>query len=456
MYQLDGTVDPTAKNPEGSPFTEVERLLDSQVGGIDADSDRAPQTETEEAQPEEDGAQDGETSGSDEVEAVGPEEYQTLVTGLESLEKDITLLRHLQYTISREGVSEADINTLKTLQERHCEEISGLGVEEFGFFTPERSTLSLDVAQESFTRTLIATVKRWVKKILDFIKASYRFLKKHLLPEREVNRQIDLYYRKVDYLFDVVSEVGRLNHMGGAGFSEWGRKYQRAMLNQLPQTDLTLVVIRGSLHLHSRSFHQAVDDVVPAVETILRETEVSMEILINGGDVNQALQGLTAPFGRLRDIHEDVANRLVALHSTEHLADSVNTDYLKTKPDPALGVGYQYEAITRLIDRVGKNLTRLERGITRLGGESTQSDVDAAVKLLSGYNESVNALVAVANALQQASKLRLEFLKLYYELLERALQYHYDGIKDTAPSSRNKEQADALIQKAIERLRTMR
>jgi hypothetical protein len=451
MFNLDGT--PALENDnqqEEAHFDEVDAVLDE--GGQDA-GDGEGEDSPEEAQSEEVEAEDRETSGEDDDETVSQESLKALQLSLEGFERDLGILHQLHRTVSREGVSEADMATLMAIRERHLSQLD-LGVEGFGFFTQERSSLSLDIAQESFTRTVLDTIKAWFKKIMEFIKSSYRFLKKHLLPQLQVNHQIDLYYRKLTLVFDAYMEMVRLNHMGGAGFPDWSKRHQEAMLKQLPQTELTLVVMGEGKH--ATTLQTLTEDLTPTVEHLLRESETAIDILVEGGDGMSAFAALKRPMEKLRQANETIVLLLDVSQASTFLTDNVKTNLLTTRPSKLLSSGYAYETPLKLLSRVEKNLAGFERGIKHLSTASTQADADAIVDALRGYNQSIHALVSVCKALEKACQLRLHFMKYYYGLLEQAMQYHYKGVMETAASERTKEKAESLVKTTIEKLRTMR
>lgn len=159
----------------------------------------------------------------DEAETIGIEEFgafmdkhhddksdltlDTIISSVEHYQEEVNLLNSLYYTISNEGVSQQDIQTLKKLQTRLFGEGNipqGLGIEEFDelLFTEERSSVSLSVANESFLATMVQTVKDWIKKIIEFIGRMIEWVAKNIWSEARFENQMRLGVKRYELAKD--------------------------------------------------------------------------------------------------------------------------------------------------------------------------------------------------------------------------------------------------------------
>lgn len=116
-------------------------------------------------------------------------------------------LRNLEYTVSKEGVSKEDVRTLMSLQHTLAEQgvdFTGVSLEDYtaGFFTEERSSVSITIAQESFMDTMVRTVKEWIKKLVAFIGRMIDWAVSNITGEamyaRNLKRSIDAFGRARD------------------------------------------------------------------------------------------------------------------------------------------------------------------------------------------------------------------------------------------------------------------
>jgi hypothetical protein len=80
----------------------------------------------------------------------------------------------LDHTVSVEGICKEDFRTLGVIQTKLQEmgvDLTTVSNESYmsGLFTDERSSTCLSVAQESFLKTMVQTVKEWIAKLIAFL-----------------------------------------------------------------------------------------------------------------------------------------------------------------------------------------------------------------------------------------------------------------------------------------------
>lgn len=130
-----------------------------------------------------------------------------IMASVENYQQEVNLLNSLYYTVSKEGVSQEDIQTLKKLQVRLFGDgplPDGIGIEDFDelLYTEERSSVSLSVANESFLATMVQTVKEWIKKIIAFIGRMIEWVAKNIWSEARFKHQMQLGLKRYEIAKD--------------------------------------------------------------------------------------------------------------------------------------------------------------------------------------------------------------------------------------------------------------
>jgi len=120
-------------------------------------------------------------------------EVEALVENVTSLE----WLVDLQYTISKEGVSQSDIHTLNQIREKALQRGFDLNpcasLEHYstGGFTQDRSFLNLNVSQEGIGQTILELIKEWIKRFKEWVIKAIRYAKNRQHMDAKVKAKLD-------------------------------------------------------------------------------------------------------------------------------------------------------------------------------------------------------------------------------------------------------------------------
>lgn len=123
---------------------------------------------------------------------------------LELAAQSIGELRELESTIKKSGVSSHDMTALCHIQERLGS--AGLDMPEVSMeahgamYLPLRGYLNQQVALESISGTILATIKAWLAKLIDLAMAGYRWVK-------NISKRHDVLEAKLSYARSVLTKL---------------------------------------------------------------------------------------------------------------------------------------------------------------------------------------------------------------------------------------------------------
>lgn len=131
-----------------------------------------------------------------DIDGVFPEQYQQVIA---QVAMSMEWLTDLRTTVERRGVSAYDMRALREIRGS----LEGVGVEfaptpslehyPLGSYTDERSSVNMEPALESISRTIITTIKTWIRKLVDYIKRIYQWAKRHFKRESSFERAFSVY-----------------------------------------------------------------------------------------------------------------------------------------------------------------------------------------------------------------------------------------------------------------------
>lgn len=363
---------------------------------------------------------------------------------LEIAVEAINDLLDLHSTIKAHGVSSHDMAGLTTIQKRLIDNNIALpktSLEEFtGYFTPERSLLNQKVSLESIGKVILETIKAWLKKLIDMVMSSYRWVKglkqKHvvldaqLVKARDVLLGVRKIYLKMKTLNGVLgSEAAKaMSELSGTmlltssldrnritlyGFSDDGAVKQVKALFEEARTTSKAVAAKitqlGSLMGNQEIASEDDLNTLSDVALVLNGTE---EMLAISDDPDYLLENLTTEFWdkveKFRSVQVIDFDDMVKHYSTA--ADSLARIRSIKIEDPQ-----KAESAQSVIDAITTAVSRLNN-IISFFNKAAQSQVQAAKTYREYYSSAIEILLLDFKSKSPSSDSVKEMKKMIGEL----------------------------------------
>jgi len=373
----------------------------------------------------------------EEEEADYPLSQQQVIS---QISMSMEWLTDLRDTVARRGVSSHDMKALReirgTLADVGIELAPTPALEHYpiGSYTSDRSSVNLDVGLESISRTIVETVKLWIRKLVEYIKKMYRWVKQHLKSEDKFTPFLERYQE----LFMVLRDAQkRLKDASAAGR---GREYDKAIeraLNelikdsQLKRSPLQLALLGEpdqaarlrTLEKDAFSFTQTVERQVDEIDFLLgnspqRSTQVNAEGTSIAGKILQ----------------EEIDIFTAEMPQGNYLQKHVAVDVLGTKPIPSVSVTLSpYDYLMVMHEELTKQLNNI-RNI-----DIDDSQVDKVSGVLGDLSKNVDYLVKLASFFHNTNRQKVVTLKKLVTFEMKALNALYKDVTTNAVDTRQAE-----------------
>lgn len=360
---------------------------------------------------------------ADQVEEVSAEAFGDLLdqhfdensdVSLESIEDSITryrgeveLLNNLYHTVSQEGVSQEDIRTLKSIQERifgSGNVPAGIGIEEFDeyLFTEERSSVSISVANESFLATMVQTVKDWIRKIVEFIGRMIEWVAKNIWSEQRFKSQMSVGVKRYDLARDARVKAEVL-----VGTQAKTKPIMIKYANELLKSDRLQINLATVAAFGDRQVSREIDELAlhtrAASQKLAEELSVLKRDLEDGtGKVNvtmfplNALETLAERSGKL--VERQPANSFLAQKVKLSIFDSEIPTLTKTVT-PFEDVAKQYSAMRSTF----KSVKRV----------SNEKKITYLVDYMNKVMKAVTDMGRILSAIRDINNIKLQVISVF-------------------------------------------
>lgn len=133
-------------------------------------------------------------SEDEEFDGEYPEQHQQVIA---QVALSLEWLTDLHATVERHGVSTHDMRALREIRDMLGEHhiafspVPSLEHYPLGSYSDERSSINLEPALESIARTIVTTIKSWIRKLIEYIKRLVAWFKRTFRKEEYFEKQFD-------------------------------------------------------------------------------------------------------------------------------------------------------------------------------------------------------------------------------------------------------------------------
>lgn len=363
-------------------------------------------------------------------------------------------LRDLRDTVVRRGVSSADMQALREI--RGSLESVGVAFDPtpalehypIASYTDERSSVNLEVGVESISRTIIQTIKNWLRKLVEYAKKLYQWVKQHIKSEQRFEKAFSTYPEAIAIARDgrVRVEKTRTTRIS----KELEQRIDKKRTRLLTDSDLK----RNPLQLAALNVPTYADKVTHLEQDTLAFTRM-VEAQVD--QVEAALSNRPQSV-RTVDDSPSVVGKMLLDEIAVLDAEMPQRDYLKRQVNPAYfdeplrSVTWKvspYDYLTTMHEELVKQLS----GIRQISDEVEH--VDQLSEILSDVSQNIDQLVQLSQFFYRFNHLKRETLKRLYMLENELFSMVYrDAVKD-APDTRHRESLDKIrgdVQQSITKI----
>lgn len=303
----------------------------------------------------------------------------------------------LYRTISSEGVSAADVNALRNIQQRmrpYVKLPTSVALEAYeGTFTPTRSMINQTISQEATLAEIGKTLKEWFFIFVDFIIRVVDWCRKVLNSEDLIRTRLKLMDGRILLLYNQFKQLMKYNLTLGRNSEEQMYALAKVVLDdpKLIRSDNMLMAFHVKGHDNTvtladkdidANFNRLMKDVVSLKEHIENNKPMAL-----GYDYAMELDSTVS-------VLEDMT---VAVPDKDYLIKAVRTDFWER---PKLLVLRPIFAPSHNIDQV-QRLAKEVRSIKRNSNFDALKEVDILVQTIENITGSVKVLERVIKYKQQ-------------------------------------------------------
>uniref|UniRef100_A0AB39CCQ3 Virion structural protein n=1 Tax=Pseudomonas phage RVTF4 TaxID=3236931 RepID=A0AB39CCQ3_9VIRU len=352
----------------------------------------------------------------------------------------IDTLLDMHATIRMKGVSSHDMEGLKSLNRRlveHNLHMPSAGLEDYGYFTPERSLLNKQVSLESITKTILETIKAWIRKLVELVMQGYRWVKglkqKHAVLDQQLVKARDV-------LLGVRKIYGQMKVIN----SPMGAEASRLTAELTTTALVTGPLERNKLTLYGFS-QEGAEKAVKNLFASAKATSESIATRVNnladlmGNKEIPSDDGLCG-LQDLASLVQSVDEMTVISDDPDYLAKELGVDFWE-------GVE-KFRKVTvidfdELVKYYGSTADALGRIRTIKIDDVTQAD--RAQTIINQITTAVNQLNKIVNFFNRAAQAQVAAAKTYREYYSQAVEVLMTDFVSKGPSADTKKEMKQLI-----------
>lgn len=350
-----------------------------------------------------------------------------------------TQLRNLEYTVSKEGVSKEDIRTLKSIQYTLSEQgvdFTGVALEDYthGFFTDERSSVSLSIAQENFLGTMMRTVKEWIKKLIAFLGRMIDWAVSNILGEdmygRKLSRGVNAWQRAKDVRVkaEILANTKRVTEREMDAYALSLLRSDRLTLNFVTLAAFGSVKAAKKIDTHAKDAMTGVSAVTKSIDNLKKDLENSSGAISVGNAATLKISMLANDFD---DFIEPDRTR-------SSLADVLKPEVFERNILKETKTVTPYEDIVKEYNEMRKkfksiNNIRNEKGIAGL------------VDYMNDINKSIVDMSKIINVIKQINDVKLQVVGLYVNYENHYINKIIEHVKNEVGSEGKLERIIRMV-----------
>lgn len=370
------------------------------------------------------------------VDVIDPALPEGLAVAVEAIDN----LLDLHATIKAKGVSSHDIEGMKSINRRlvaHGLQMPTTGLEDYGYFTPERTLLNKQVSLENIGKVVLDTIKAWIRKLIDLVMQGYRWVKglkqKHAVLDQQLikAREVLLGVRKIYVQMKVLN--GQLGSVASDAIQE------------LTTTALVVGPLeRSKLTLYGFSHEGAIKD-VKNLFTSAKATSESISVRVNV--LADLMENKEIPSDDGMCGLQDLAMLIQSVDEMSVVSD--DNEYLAK----VLGGEFwdQVEAFRKVqvidFDELVKFYGSTADALARIRSIKIDDvrQADRAQQIINQVTTAVNHLNKLVNFFNRAAQSQVAAAKTYREYYQQAIEILLVDFRSKNPSAESVKSMKALI-----------
>lgn len=370
------------------------------------------------------------------------EESVQLRQELNTINRSMCWLQELKDKIETAGLSRHDIQALASIRETlvelghdELEPVPALEQYTPASFTDERSSVNLDVGLESISRTIIQTVKRWIRKLVEYIRNAVRWYRKNIANDAATQA-------KLKKFSDAISKTS-------TGSSELATRYvkldEREFKAQLAEQWKKIL---GDSELKYTTEHLAVLGNPDAVKEINELIQHASGLTHLFGHMTKSLRAFllepdTAPDTFTMDtrVFDDIHSQKLAVEKAtmvrpgKKVVDHHNakrSHFANLTPAGGFRLSSELTEVTKsdyiydTLEEAADILREIEREV------EVVADTDDVVRILNRCSQSVDELQHIGAFLRQYNTTKMRMLKMISDYENYRFTVIFRRAKDNA------------------------
>lgn len=370
------------------------------------------------------------------IDVIGADIAPAMAVAVEAID---TLL-DLHATVKANGVSSHDIEGLKTINRRlveHNLKMPTTGLEDYGYFTPQRSLLNKQVSLESITKTILDTIKAWIRKLVEMVMQGYRWVKglkqKHAVLDAQLTKARDI-------LLAVRKIYGHMKVIDAPMGAEATK-----LTNELTTTTLvTGTLERSRVTLYGFS-NEAAEKAVKNLYASAKATSESIATRVNNlADLmgNKEIPSDDGICGL-----QDLAILVQTVDELNQVSD--DPDYLVKELGNTFWEGVDKFRKVSIIDfdDLAKYYGSTADALGRIRNIKIEdvAQADRAQVIINQITTAVNHLNKIVNFFNRAAQAQVTAAKAYREFYSQAVEVLMTDFISKGPSAESKKEMKKLI-----------
>lgn len=394
------------------------------------------------------------------MEQTFTEEQARYQSELKTISTAVNWLQDLYDRIINDGVSRYDIealmsirNTINDAEDVQLDAVPALESYGSGSFTDERSSVNLDAGLEGIGGTIVQTIKRWIKKLIDYIRSIVRWFRKNMRDEEYLQSRLTLHKKAIDRM--------------ATGSSEMATRYvkidEREFKVQLMERWKKLLADSGMEYTHEnlavlghpdmvKEFNELVQHTSGLTTVFLNMTQGLYQFLV---ETETSPDSFTADFNVFDGIHQQKlaveqlkqvrpGKTIVRHHNAKRSYFNNVTPSGGFRLPTALVEITKYAYVYEAMEKASDTLREIERKV------DVVDETGDVVRILNNASQSVDELNHVAEFLYQHNKVKMKMLKMIADYENYRFSVIFKRAKDNAVND-YQERSLGKIRKEVEK-----
>lgn len=360
----------------------------------------------------------------------------------------VRILADLYTTVSNEGVSSYDVQTLRSVQAkmepiREFKGVTKVALERYeGMFTQDRTGLNQKVSVEAIQVEFGKLIREWFYKLVDFISNIVNWAIRIKDNANIVKNRYDGINKKVDSLRSSLRSLEKLNAWGNRDLRPQFKAIEDNLLRdpKLPHNKLSIMAFGKS------KLNEEFDRELRTIRNFSSNFRKVTDDLANMLDKGNADQVTTTFFGRvLEDAVTSLESFTVEDPDPEYFFTApelkelslVNPKYMQARPIYYVHTWYD------LLDDTVKNIKKLKR-FNEVTDDATADRIAASIADISAGINAIKTVIKVIGELHTSYfKVSAIFVNYYIQCREVVMedfeQNRWDDLQRKAIEKLNKE-----------------